>query len=52
VGIETVPPLRLRGNVAPDGVGVGLDELDGVRLGVLEPDGGELGPLGVDGPRA
>jgi len=51
-GIDIVPPLRLRGNVEPDGVGVGLVEFDGVRLGLLEPDGGELGLLGVDGPRA
>jgi hypothetical protein len=51
-GIDIVPPLRLRGNVEPDGVGLGLVELDGVGIGLLEPDGGELGLPGVDGPRA
>jgi hypothetical protein len=50
--IDFVPPLRLRGNVEPDGVGLGLVEPDDVGLGLLEPDGGELGLLGIDGPRA
>jgi len=51
-GIDIVPPLRLRGNVAPDGVGLGLVEPNGVGLELVEPDGVGLGLLGVDGPRA